>query len=1239
MRPSPTLIRWLTLLCTLLATACGRDFLDASAFGASDASGADADGGGSDGGSADAAADADGGPTDGEDAGEIADIDAVGEDTGAADALGEDAETADAVDVGDSPGGADGEDGAAPADTTPSLPPPCQGGAGGLYSVALDPGAAQRALAAAVAVPTGGLIAVGRSAPGKNGGTDVLWVRVGVDGKLVSLQEIGGTGDEELHGLAPLDDGGAIAVGERKNGAGTVDALWMRLDAAGGVLLQKEIANAEGPDRLYDVAAAVNGESVAVGVRSVTGGSGGDAGQGHVVGIDGAGNVAWSFVAGGKGEDALAAVARDAGGSIAVGHRAGGATAWAVRHDAAGGLLWQRTYEGFGAGGARLYAATLAAGATGDAFAAGDRRTGPGAGAEGLLVRLDGNGRVRWFWTTTANGGLTFSTLVQRSGGELVALGTAGGVGARTPWMATATPLDGLLTPKSLDALRPLLPGTSKPAADVPLMAGLRLGDDGLAMVGAAREGAVSAAWLARVDAFGAADCGQSGLCAAAPAACDDGKACTQGLCSPSSGCTQVPFAGACDDKQPCTALDACVASTCKGGSPALFDSKGAVGSHAGLRALVVRASAGTFAVGEQVGANNVVQAKLERRDALGAIVASALRGDVNIKRAAHAAAEWPDGSLAVIGGGSGASDAQDAWVERVGPDLGAPMWSQTFGSAGEQVAWAGALDAQGLLRVVGHSGAAGSSAGLTARFDVAGVVSDVETLSSGGDQALRAVLAHGGDLWACGWRAQQVGGKADMWLQRFGPDGKQGQSLLVGEPEFDERCLAISRRVGGWVLGGTVANDEGGTAGLVVATDEAGKALWQSALGSSGVNAYFGVLGMSDGRVFAVGSQQHDAPALKEGWLVPIGPTGQYLAELYAGGPGEDAIAAIALDRDGALLLAGHRGGEANKTVEWLEKRDPWANTSCGKGACYGTSFASCDDANPCTQDSCDPDKGCVHSTFADGTWCGGVNGDDACHAGKCLAVPSGKIYHPTGSFWMGKDGQGDAAPAHLVQISAFLLDRHEVKVADYKACVDAAKCEPPKVVWATSQALCNYGRAGAEAHPVNGVTWDQAVQYCAFAGGRLPTEAEWEFAARNRCPDNTDLPGCQATQHTYPWGEAPASCAYAVLAEGGKHGCGLGTTAGVGSKADGESGLGVRDLIGNVWEWTADYYGGSYYANSPAKDPKGPAAGTTRVLRGSSFFAAAADPPAPEAWRRKQSILTTAGHSIGFRCAKDVP
>ena len=653
-----------------------------------------------------------------------------------------------------------------------------------------------------------------------------------------------------------------------------------------------------------------------------------------------------------------------------------------------------------------------------------------------------------------------------------------------------------------------------------------------------------------------------------------------------------------------------------------------------------MRASAGYYAVGEQTaGAGGLVQATLERRDALGAIAASALRGDAANKRVAHAAAEWPDGSLAVIGSGAVAGGSQDVWVARVGPDLGAPLWSQTFGGAGEQVAWAGALDAQGLLRVVGHSGVAGSSAVLTARVDSAGVVSDVETLASGGDQALRALQAHGGDRWACGWRAQQAGGKADVWLQRFGPDSKQGQSVLVGEPEVDERCFALSRRAGGWLLAGTAGNDGGGTAGWLFATDEAGKVAWQMGLGSSGVNAFVGVVGLGDGRAVVAGSQLHDAPTLKEAWLVPVGPTGQYQTELYAGGPGDDGFAALTLDRDGALLLAGWRGGEGSKTVTWLEKRDPWANPTCGAGACYTASYASCNDANPCTQDSCDPDKGCVNSTFSDGTWCGGASGDDACHAGKCLAVPAGKIYHPAGSFWMGKDGQGDAAPSHLIQIGALLLDRHEVKVADYKACVDAGKCGAPQVVWSDAQALCNYGRPGAESDPVNGVTWQQAVAYCAFTGGRLPSEAESEFAARGRCPDSSDLPAGKAIQATYPWGEAPATCAFAVLAEGGKNGCGLGTTAAVGSKAEGESGLGVRDLIGNVWEWTADHYDASYYATSPAKNPKGPASGTTRVLRGSSFFAAATDPSSPESWRRKQSIPTAAGHSIGFRCAQDVP
>ena len=120
---------------------------------------------------------------------------------------------------------------------------------------------------------------------------------------------------------------------------------------------------------------------------------------------------------------------------------------------------------------------------------------------------------------------------------------------------------------------------------------------------------------------------------------------------------------------------------------------------------------------------------------------------------------------------------------------------------------------------------------------------------------------------------------------------------------------------------------------------------------------------------------------------------------------------------------------------------------------------------------------------------------------------------------------------------------------------------------------------------HPVVNVNWDQANAYATWAGGRLPTEAEWEKACRG-----TD-------GRIYPWGDEPPTAELANFANN------VGDTTPVGSYPNGASPYGALDMAGNVWEWTADWYAADYYANSPPANPPGPATGDVRVVRGGAF------------------------------------
>ena len=207
-------------------------------------------------------------------------------------------------------------------------------------------------------------------------------------------------------------------------------------------------------------------------------------------------------------------------------------------------------------------------------------------------------------------------------------------------------------------------------------------------------------------------------------------------------------------------------------------------------------------------------------------------------------------------------------------------------------------------------------------------------------------------------------------------------------------------------------------------------------------------------------------------------------------------------------------------------------------------------------------------------------------------------------GSFNMGSTvGGGDERPIHPVTLSTFYMMKNEVTVDQYRACVTAGGCtsnhlggyEWPGKKYSTSE-FCNWPHANRGSHPINCVNWAQARAFCAWAGGRLPTEAEWEYAARGR-----GLP------REYPWGNEAATCARAIIGHKGTCttqnpcGCGKNTTWPVCSKRAGNTVQGLCDMAGNVWEWVEDCWHNDYNG-APANGSAwtGNCVGTYRILRG---------------------------------------
>jgi len=245
--------------------------------------------------------------------------------------------------------------------------------------------------------------------------------------------------------------------------------------------------------------------------------------------------------------------------------------------------------------------------------------------------------------------------------------------------------------------------------------------------------------------------------------------------------------------------------------------------------------------------------------------------------------------------------------------------------------------------------------------------------------------------------------------------------------------------------------------------------------------------------------------------------------------------------------------------------------------------------------------------------------------------------VYVPAGEFLMGTttdqldallqqhdnwkmDWFTDEQPQHTVYLDAFWIDRTEVTNGQYAKCVEAGVCKQPGETKSSTRSRY-YDNPDYANYPVIYVDWDMAVTYCQWAGRRLPTEAEWEKAARG-----TD-------ERLYPWGNSDPGCELANynVSEDGITRC-IGDTMQVGSYPGGASPYGALDMAGNVWEWVADWYSMTYYSQPAQSNPLGPTSGQYRVVRGG-------------AWNYLERVVRSANRDWfdpgsrvdygGFRCA----
>jgi len=239
-----------------------------------------------------------------------------------------------------------------------------------------------------------------------------------------------------------------------------------------------------------------------------------------------------------------------------------------------------------------------------------------------------------------------------------------------------------------------------------------------------------------------------------------------------------------------------------------------------------------------------------------------------------------------------------------------------------------------------------------------------------------------------------------------------------------------------------------------------------------------------------------------------------------------------------------------------------------------------------------------------------------------------------PEGEFSMGgNDGNVDERPVHSVYLDAYYIDKYEVTNSLYEVCVNDGVCDPPQEISSMTYSSY-YGNPQFADYPVIHVNWYQAEAYCEWRGARLPTEAEWEKAARG-----TD-------QYKYPWGNS-FQCRNGnfddlmrldgYVIPGGPNCDGYKDTAPVGLFDGGRSPFNIYDMAGNVWEWVADWYDGNYYSDSPDKDPQGPTSGSGRVIRGGAWDVA--NTKNLLATRRIGYDPSTTANYLGFRCADSLP
>ena len=272
-------------------------------------------------------------------------------------------------------------------------------------------------------------------------------------------------------------------------------------------------------------------------------------------------------------------------------------------------------------------------------------------------------------------------------------------------------------------------------------------------------------------------------------------------------------------------------------------------------------------------------------------------------------------------------------------------------------------------------------------------------------------------------------------------------------------------------------------------------------------------------------------------------------------------------------------------------------------------TRIDSCNEAT-----ACEAFTNCIASGTASGVQTNSSTRLRAKDGATMVLVPSGPFYRGSPDGF----GEDDEHPGGMVELGAYWIDRTEVTTANYEGCMTSGACKPTK-----GGMHCNAAKEGRERRPINCVTWYDAEAYCKWAGAALPTEAQWEKAARG------------PAGRVFPWTGFLISCDKAVWYDPDLgYACGQRAPWSVGSKPGGASPYGAEDMVGNVWEWVADTYDPGFYASGGTTNPANADKGAMGIMRGGGW-----GKDAWEGWAASNRFKFARGNAtegIGFRCAQ---